>query len=54
MSACTTRYTDFFLNKKRIYLFHPQIMNWTVLASLAAAEPNCTQKKWVHEQAQKN
>lgn len=29
-------------------------MNWTVLAGLAAAEPNCTQKKWVHEQAQKN
>jgi len=29
-------------------------MNWTVLAGLEAAEPNCTQKKWVHEQAQKN
>ena len=44
-----------FLNKKkRIYFIYPQIMNWTVLAGLAAAEPNCTQKKWVHEQAQKN
>lgn len=28
-------------------------MNWTLLAGLAAAEPNCTQKKWAHEQAQK-
>lgn len=27
-------------------------MNWTLLAGLAAAEPNCTQKKWAHEQAQ--
>jgi hypothetical protein len=37
-----------------MYFIYPQIMNWTVLAGLAAAEPNCTQKKWVHEQAQKN
>lgn len=56
MSAGTTRYIDFIFFKKKhisIYFIYPQIMNWTLLAGLAAAEPNCTQKKWAHEQAQK-
>jgi len=47
MSVCTTRYTEI----KNAFIH--RIINWTVLAGLAAAKPNCTQKKWLHEQAQK-